>query len=266
MIGSVSSPSRAPPISRDALQSLEGLPARFLLMVSTSSDRCVKPKPCNSSSYGVWNDKGFNHWNWELKTEDSPGGRLASANFVIPNIAILFTQVAMGSSNLSQKSINSLWDGVRHLMMEDSKWHNKAKQNKNAFYIPASLDPQTSQNWTTKLPGTSGCAEVWRFGKDDNLTIKKNPIGDEESRWNSWSNQIWGRFLLKKPAFCQFIAEICDKIFRPLIQKPLKSEETETCQMLLDNGGIIWMPEKISQMSNPNGYWPLCRYVDFKIT
>ena len=51
----------------------------------------------------------------------------------------------------------------------------------------------------------------------------------------------------KKPAFCQFIAEICDKILRPLIQRPLKSEETETCQMLLDNGGIIWMPEKISQ-------------------
>lgn len=48
----------------------------------------------------------------------------------------------------------------------------------------------------------------------------------------------------KKTAFCQFITEICDKILRPLIQRPLKSEETETCQMLLDNGGIIWMPEK----------------------
>lgn len=83
MIGSVSSPSRAPPISRDALQSLEGLPARFLLMVSTSSDRCVQPKPCNSSAYGVLSDKGFNHWNWKLTTEDSPGGRLASANFVV---------------------------------------------------------------------------------------------------------------------------------------------------------------------------------------
>lgn len=151
-------------------------------------------------------------------------------------------------------------------IQNDSCNMTQQKQNKIAFYIPASLDPQTSQNWTTKLPGTSGCAEVWRFGKDDNLTIKKHPIGDEEPRWSSWSNQIWARFLLKKPAFCQFIAEICDKILRPLIRRPLKSEETETCQMLLDNGGIIWMPEKISQMSNPNCYWSLCRYVDFKIT
>lgn len=124
-----------------------------------------------------------------------------------------------------------------------NQWQNEAKSNKIAFYIPTNLDPE--RRWL----GFRAHQVAQKSGNLEKMTTWQQEffphlVEDEESKWSSWSNQIWGRFLLKKPTFCQFIAEICDTILRPLIQKPLKSEETETCQMLLDNCGISWMSEK----------------------